>query len=278
MVVVIGAGVVGLASALALATRGREVCVLDPHPRPGAEGSSHNSGVVHAGLYYPSGSLKARLCVDGRERLYAFAAAHGVPHVRCGKLVVAQEQEEASLERVRQLATANGARVELVDRAFVTAREPHVSASAALWSPDTGWIDADAFVRVLDAEVKRRDGIVLCGTPLVAAELAPGGGMTVVTPRERIDAAWVVNAAGLYADDVSERLGGSAFRIYPCRGEYAELAPRARHPARSPHRPAPAEGPAAMPGPAPAGPGPAAGSAGTSRLSRRRPAAAAMPR
>lgn len=229
MVVVIGAGVVGLASALALTTRGQAVCVLDPHPRPGAEGSSHNSGVVHAGLYYPSGSLKARLCVEGRERLYGFATAHGVPHTRCGKLVVAQAGEGASLDRVGQLATANGVRVELVDRAFVTAREPHVAASAALWSPDTGWIDADAFVRALEAQVKRREGVVLCGTPLVAAEPAPGGGVTVVTPRERIEAEWVVNAAGLHADDVSATLGGSPFRIYPCRGEYAELAPRARH-------------------------------------------------
>ena len=229
MVVVIGAGVVGLASALALASRGREVCVLDPHPRPGAEGSSHNSGVIHAGLYYPSGSLKARLCVEGRERLYAFAAAHGVPHVRCGKLVVAQEGEDAARDRVQQLATANGARVESVDRAFVAAREPHVTAASALWSPDTGWIDADVFVRALEAELLRREGIVLYGTPLVAAEPARGGGMTVVTPRERIEAERVVNAAGLHADDVSARLGGSDFRIYPCRGEYAELAPRARH-------------------------------------------------
>lgn len=237
MIVVVGAGVVGLATARELARRGRPVCVVEAARRPGLASSTHNSGVIHAGLYYPAGSLKARLCVEGRDRLYAFAAEHGVPHVRCGKLIVNprapigpehDRDGDAALERVRATATAAGARVEIVDERFVAAREPHVRSSRAIWSPDTGWIDADAYVRALEADVRRHDGAVLTGTPVIGLEPAAGGGLTVVTPRERIDAECVVNAAGLFADEVSALAGGEDFRIYPCRGEYAELAPKAR--------------------------------------------------
>lgn len=229
MIVVIGAGVVGLASALAIARGGRPVCVIERRVRAGLETSTHNSGVIHAGLYYPTGTLKASLCVEGRERLYRFCAEAGVPHVKCGKLVVAQEGERGALERVRVAAGANGVAVTHVDRAFVSAREPHVAAAEALWSPETGWLEAESFVRALEARLAGHDGVVLTGTSVVAVESGSSGAPTVVTPRERIEAEAIVNAAGLYADDVSRLAGGEAFRIYPCRGEYAELAPKARH-------------------------------------------------
>lgn len=228
MIVVVGGGVVGLASGLALARRGRRVCVIERHPRPGLDTSTHNSGVIHAGLYHAAGSLKARLCVEGRRRLYTFCRDAGVPHVRCGKLVVAQEDETPALDRILALATANGATVTPVDRAFVAEKEPHVRAYAALWSPDTGWVDAEALVRALASELARHDGALLVGTPVIGFEPARGGGLTVVTPRERIDAEAVVNAGGLMADEISKLAGGETFTIYPCRGEYAELAPRAR--------------------------------------------------
>jgi len=227
MIVVVGAGVAGLASAAAIARRGRAVCVIERHPRAGLDTSTHNSGVIHAGLYYPAGSLKGRLCVEGRDRLYAFCRAAGVPHVRCGKLIVAQAGEEAELDRVAALAAGNGARVEAVDAAFVRAREPHVRAAAALLSPDTGWVEAEALVRALQADVVRHDGVVLIGTPLVGVE-PRGDGLTVVTPQERIDADGIVNAAGLFADEVSRLSGGETFVIHPCRGEYAMLTARAR--------------------------------------------------
>jgi L-2-hydroxyglutarate oxidase LhgO len=229
VIVVVGGGVSGLASAVALARRGRPVCVLERHPRAGLEASTHNSGVIHAGLYYPAGSLKARLAVDGRERLYAFCREHDVPHVRCGKLIVGQAGETVELERIAATAEANGATLVPVDRAFVRAREPNVAAAHALWSPDTGWVAAEALVRALAAEAVRHDATLLVGTPLVAVEPRAGGGLTVVTPRERIDADVLVNAAGLYADEVSALAGGERFQIHPCRGEYAELVPRARH-------------------------------------------------
>lgn len=228
MVVVIGAGVVGLSCARALALRGRGVCVLEANPKPGMASSTHNSGVIHAGLYYPTASLKARLCVEGRERLYAYCTTAGLPHVRCGKLIVARAHEVEALEAVRLQAAENGVRIEPVDRAFVRRKEPHVSADAALWSPDTGWVDAHALVRAIAADVERLGGVLLTGTPFVDAAPAAGA-VRVATPREHIDAELVVNAAGLFADDVSHRLGGARFRIHPCRGEYAELAPRARH-------------------------------------------------
>lgn len=229
MIVVIGAGVVGLASAMSLAKRGHRVCVLERHARAGQDTSTHNSGVIHAGLYYPAESLKAKLCVEGRERLYGFCRERSVPHVRCGKLVIAGPGEQDALDRLLATATANGARVELVDRGFVTAREPHVSAHAALWSPDTGWVEAEALIRALVTELQRLDVALLVGTPVVGCEPVAGDLLTVVTPHERIDAERVVNAAGLFADEISRLCGGETFTIHPCRGEYAELAPRARH-------------------------------------------------
>ena len=229
VIVVIGAGVVGLATAVAIARRGRDVCVVERHGRAGLETSTHNSGVIHAGLYYPAGSLKAQLCVEGRERLYHFCREFDVPHVRCGKLIVASAAQRPALDQVAAAAAANGATLVPVDAAFVRAREPHVQATDALWSPETGWLEAEAYVRALAAEAQRHDAALLIGTPVVAIEPGPSGGIVVVTSRERIDADLIVNAAGLYSDEVAVMAGGETFAIHPCRGEYAELTPRARH-------------------------------------------------
>ena len=115
--VVVGAGVVGLSAALAVAGRRRSVCVLEREPRAGLGTSTHNSQVIHAGIYYPPGSLKGTLCVEGAERLYAFCETHAVPHQRCGKLIVAETEEDIpAIERLQARGTANGARgLELVD-------------------------------------------------------------------------------------------------------------------------------------------------------------------
>ncbi len=228
-VVVVGAGVTGLAVALELAGRGRSVCVLDRNPRPGMETSTHNSGVIHAGLYHPTGSLKSTLCVEGRERLYSFCQEHGVPHVRCGKLVVGEtDADAAALERLAALGRANGVRgLEMVDQAFVRDREPHVHARVALWSPESGVVEAEALVRQLAILCDNAGVMRLPASPLVGAE-PMGDGMALDTPRERIVAPLVINAAGLFADTVSAMLGGQQFRIHPCRGEYAELVPSRR--------------------------------------------------
>jgi L-2-hydroxyglutarate oxidase LhgO len=228
-VAVIGGGVTGLASALALARRGASVCLLEREGKTGRATSTHNSGVIHAGLYYPTGSLKAQLCVEGRDRLYAFCAAHGVPHRRCGKLVVAADDHDAEqLAALKNKAHENGVTSVIeVDPAFVKRQEPNVHAVAALWSPDTGIVEAEALVKTLERLCREQDVAMVVGSPLTGAA-STANGIELATPHERFIAATIVNAAGLYADHVSATLGASTFTIHPCRGEYAELAPAKR--------------------------------------------------
>jgi len=228
-VVVIGAGVTGLACAHHIAASGRSVCVLERHRLPGMDTSTHNSGVIHAGLYHPTGTLKTRLCVRGAALLYEFCAAHDVPHARCGKFVVAADAGEVStLQALLARGVENGVPgLELVDATFVRDREPHVHAHAAIWSPASGVVEAEALVRTLARLCQDLGVIRLVQTPVVGGGRIEGG-IVVRTPSEEITASVAVNAAGLHADEVSSALGGRRFRIYPCRGEYAELVPSRR--------------------------------------------------
>jgi L-2-hydroxyglutarate oxidase LhgO len=221
-VAVIGGGVTGLASALSIASRGHSTCVLERHPRPGLDTSTRNSGVIHAGIYYPPGSLKARLCVSGARLLYEFCAANGVPHARTGKLVVTSNiADVAELEELKARGDENGVvGLRLVDCTFVRAREPHVRAVAALYSPSTGIVDAEALVKALLRAAEARGAIFLPATRLAGAE-SRSEGMILRTERESILARQVVNAAGLYAD------------------EYAELVPARRSLVKGPVYPLP---------------------------------------
>src|SRR5687767_8166699 len=227
-IAVIGGGVVGLSCALTLAESGASVCIIERESRRGRGQSTHNSGVTHAGIYYAAGSRKAGLCVDGRARLYEFRERHGLPHRRWGKLIVASgESEVPELEALRARGVSNGVRLEMVDADFVRRKEPHVRAVAAIWSPDTAIVEAEALIGALTRLCREKDVAMLVGTSVVDA-IASNGGVELVTPHERFIAHTVINAAGLYADDVSAMLGGKRFRIKPCRGEYAELAPSKR--------------------------------------------------
>jgi L-2-hydroxyglutarate oxidase LhgO len=228
-VAVIGGGVTGLASARAIAARGFSTCILERHPRPGLDTSTRNSGVIHAGIYYPAGSLKARLCVEGRHAMYEFCAAHRVPHAKTGKLIVANDDQElAAVEALHAKGTANGVEgLRLVGADFVASREPQVHAIGALYSPESGIVDAEALVKALLRLGEAAGVIFLPGTKLLGTTPSDGG-ISLRTERETIMATQVVNAAGLYADEVSRMVGGETFTIYPCRGEYAEFIPAKR--------------------------------------------------
>jgi glycerol-3-phosphate dehydrogenase len=234
-VVIIGGGVVGCALACEIAASTEDVFLLEQMPKLGMATSTRNSGVVHSGIYYPPGSLKARLCVSGNVMTKEFCAAHGVPHNNCGKLVVAtQESEVAALEKLAANGRANGVEgLRMVDRARIREREPHVSALAALEVPSTGILEAEALVKAYARIAVDRGANILNHARVV--ELKPCADSIAVVieigdpadpaslQRESIEARCVVNSAGLYADEVAAMLGNTRYKIYPVRGEYAEV-------------------------------------------------------
>lgn len=208
---VIGGGVVGLACASAFARDGESVVVLERHRALGTETTSRSSEVIHAGLYYEPGSLKATMCVRGAALLYAWCEAHAVPHARCGKIVVAtSEGETPALEALAARAKTNGAAVELIDVERVRSLEPNVRATLALFSPGTGIVDSHALVASLAADVTAREGIVACGRTVIGASRAGDRWVLEcdgVAGRERIETSKVVNAAGLWADEIAAMFG-----------------------------------------------------------------------
>ncbi len=227
-VAVIGGGVVGLSCAYDLAQRGRSVVLFERHSRLGEETSTHNSGVIHAGIYYPNGSLKARLCLQGRRRLIARLREWDIPHRIGGKLIVAQDGPEiAVLERLRENAEGNGVTdLRLLDGAQVRELEPHVVARPALWSPGTGVFDVGAYLRALETRLIAAGGVVLTDAPVVGIERNEYRIDIFTATRGRVRARLVINAAGLFADDIAAMCGETGHRIYPCRGEYAIVIPR----------------------------------------------------
>jgi len=232
-VVVVGGGVVGLAAAAALARVGRQVVLLERGAGLGRETTARNSEVVHAGIYYPEGSWKARLCVRGRELLYERCAREGIPHRKLGKWIVAcEESERERLSEFYTRGTANGAPgLRLVDRKELARHEPDVRAVAALESPETGIVDGGALCLSLAAEAES------CGATIVlhgeVTGIEPRGAGYRVTAGEGgvVDAPAVVNAAGLWSDRIALLAGidvdARGYRLHPCKGDYFALAPSA---------------------------------------------------
>ncbi|MEA2396596.1 MAG: (S)-2-hydroxyglutarate dehydrogenase [Thermoleophilaceae bacterium] len=231
-VAVVGAGIVGLATARELAERHPRLSirVLERESEPATHQTGRNSGVVHAGIYYAPGSLKARLCVEGARLLYDHCERHGIPHERCGKVVVATEASElpalAELERRGHANRVPGLR--RLDAAELTELEPHARGLAALHSPATGIVDFGAVARSLGHELAERGGDVATGCPVTGAGPA-GRRLALRTPRGQVRARHAVFCAGLWADRMAVACGGPADpRIVPFRGAYLRLRPERR--------------------------------------------------
>jgi L-2-hydroxyglutarate oxidase LhgO len=226
--------VVGLAAARAFALAGREVIVLERESAIGTGTSSRNSEVIHAGIYYPSGSLKAKLCVAGRLALYPFLERRGLAYRRCGKLIVAADAAQiAGLEKLQAQARANGvADLRMLEAREARALEPQLSCVAALESPSTGIIDSHAYMLALLGEAEDRGASIAFRSPVVAGRLQADGIELEVGGAEpaRLLARTVVNSAGLHAQDVARGLEGfPAERIPPtyyCKGNYFSLSGR----------------------------------------------------
>ena len=230
---VIGAGVVGLAVARALALAGREVLVLESEGAIGTGTSSRNSEVIHAGIYYPQGSLKAKLCVEGKELLYAYAAERGVPHRRCGKLIVATSPGQADqLDAIRVKAAANG----VGDLAMLTAQqagalEPQLHCVAALHSPSTGIVDSHALMLSLLGDLENAGGMLALKSSIARAECGAGAVVLIAEDGTALRCRSVVNAAGLGAPALARCFEGLPPSAVPvehfAKGNYFTLSGRA---------------------------------------------------
>jgi L-2-hydroxyglutarate oxidase len=245
-ILIVGGGIVGLATARELVGRGHPVTVLEAEERIAAHQTGHNSGVIHSGLYYLPGSAKARLCTEGRDAMYRFCEEEGIAHRRTGKLVVARTAEEsARLDELERRGRANGLdgmeRLDSRDGAALAERFPAMAgADSALWVPQTGIVDYREVAAVLARKVTEGGGEVRTGARVVAIEAEGSGGGDPVADRVRVRLAggeelvgtFLVNCAGLQSDRVARlgrdrlRVGGDGWlnlRIVPFRGEYREL-------------------------------------------------------
>ncbi len=232
--VVIGAGVVGLAVARALAQDGREVVVLERADMIGTETSSRHSEVIHAGIYYPQGSLKAEFCVAGKKAMYAFCDDHGVAYNNCGKIIVATDEEQIpELERLKTNAAANGVGdLEWMTPGEVTAMEPAVFCVGALWSPSTGILDSHGYMLALQGDAEAAGAMFAFLTPVVGGQVANDGirldcggdaPMSIV-------AETVINSGGLWAQEIARTIDGIPPETIPptyyCKGNYYTLSGR----------------------------------------------------
>jgi len=229
---VVGAGVVGLAVARAMALAGREVMVLESAADIGTGTSSRNSEVVHAGIYYPAGSLKAQLCVQGKQALYAYCTERGVPHRRCGKLIVANTASQlAALPSIIDRARANGVDdLRPFSREQARELEPALECLGAVHSPSTGIVDSHGFMLALQGDLEHAGGMVVCHAEVAQVAVVDGGMEVNTRDGTALRARTLVNAAGLGACDLAARIRGLDARHVPqawfAKGSYFTLTGR----------------------------------------------------
>ena len=236
-IIIIGGGVIGCSIANSLSKHWQDIFLVEQFPKLGMATSSRNSGVIHSGIYYPKDSLKALHCTNGNQLTYEFCSKHNVPHRRTGKLVIAADiHEVAELAALKLRGESNGVEgLQIIDRAGIRAREPHLNGVAALEVPSTGIVSAEDLVKTY-ARLAVDNGVNIVPRAKVIS-LEPAAKMVRVrlsigepdAPQlETVEARCVINAAGLYADEVAKMLGNLRWRIYPVRGEYCEIrGPRA---------------------------------------------------
>jgi glycerol-3-phosphate dehydrogenase len=231
-ILIIGGGVVGCAIACELSARWPDVFLVESSPKLGMATSTRNSGVIHSGIYYPENSFKARFCVEGNHLTKEFCLRQGVPHRLTGKLVVAAHaSEEPALAALKLQGEINGvAGLRLIGSAEIRASEPHIAGVAALQVPSTGIVSAEALVQAFARVATGRGANIVTHAKVIALEAISGGvraalriGDGAGAEVEFVEAACVINAAGLYADEVAAMLGNTSWKIYPVRGEYCEI-------------------------------------------------------
>jgi len=230
-ITIVGGGVIGLAIAAELAPRYSPLFVLERNPRYGQETSARNSEVIHAGIYYPEGSLKAQLCVEGRELLYELCERNGIPHRRITKIITAtKKEEEAELERLYKVGTANGAPLQRLTAAEVLAMEPHITTVGGLLSSSTGIISAHGLMDYYYHAIRASGGEVQMHCTVVGLEKTSDGYQLAIREGEQTStftSEWVINAAGLEADTIAGLAGidvdRAGYRIHYCKGSYFAL-------------------------------------------------------
>jgi len=236
-ILIIGGGVVGCAIARAVSARWQDVFLVEQNPKLGMATSSRNSGVIHSGIYYPKTSLKAKHCIEGNRLTYEFCKKHSVPFRHTGKLVVAANtHEEADLAALKKKGEDNGVEgLRLIGPAEIRKREPHIAGSAAIEVPSTGIVSAEELVHAYARVATGQGANIVTRARVVSLEPAKATirvglriGDEEDAQEETIEARCVINAAGLYSDEIAALLGNKSWKIYPVRGEYCEIrGPRA---------------------------------------------------
>jgi L-2-hydroxyglutarate oxidase LhgO len=229
-VVIVGGGIIGCSIALELTCRGgfEEVILLEKGPFLGDGTSTRNSYVLHAGIYYPQDSWKAKFCVPGNRELYAFCQKHRIPCLNTGKVILAFSRNEIpTLERLQRQGELNGVEgLRILDKKGLSRREPSIQARGALLVPSTGVFDVAQWFRVVEGLLYEKGAMVLKNTPVIGLEPKAEGILVETETRGKVLARFIVNAAGLFSDEVGNLLG-NRFRIYPIRGDYFTVGGKA---------------------------------------------------